>query len=229
MSFVQDADTLRSRLHATNVSAPVLVGLSACVLVIAALAVFWALDAFTGKGAVIEKATEQGSVERSDAEKDNVTDKDSAVVVVAHVSGAVVAPGVYRMDEGARVGEALEKAGGATAEANLDVVNLARVVVDGEHIVVPSAAESAQNPDDATGTAAGNTSLGSGTSQGLIDINTASASQLDSLPGIGTATAEKIIADRSINGPFRTKEDLKRVAGIGDKKYEALSDLIVAG
>ena len=135
-----------------------------------------------------------------------------------HVSGAVQEPGLYELPEGSRIAAAVEAAGGFSEDAATDGVNLARVLFDGEQIVVPTIEEAA----------AGSTSEGSSTtsSSSLVNINTASASELDTLPGIGPATAEKIIADREANGPFTTIEDLKRVSGIGDKKYENLADLI---
>ena len=136
------------------------------------------------------------------------------VTVFVHVGGAVAAPGLYELPEGARVADAVAAAGGLLPDGVQDGVNLARIVTDGEQIVVPSAA------DAAAGAPAGQATAGK------VNINTADAAQLDELPGVGPATAEKIVADREQNGPFATVEDIKRVSGIGDKKYEELADLI---
>ena len=152
---------------------------------------------------------------------------EAAPAVVVHVSGAVAAPGVYELEEGARVQDALEAAGGASADACPDALNLARVVADGEQVVVPTVEEAAaQEQAGAAGAAAG---ASGGAAGGKVNINTATAEQLDALPGVGPATAEKIIADREANGPFASPEDLKRVSGIGDKKYEELADLVSVG
>lgn len=136
---------------------------------------------------------------------------EEPATVFVHVSGAVVSPGLYELAEGSRVAAAIEAAGGFAEGASVDGVNLARVVADGEQIVVPDAvAENAASASPGT-EAAGASSL--------VNINTADADELDALPGVGPSTAEKIIADREANGPFQTPEDLKRVSGIGDKKY----------
>lgn len=134
----------------------------------------------------------------------------------------MASPGVYELAEGARVSDALEAAGGAVEGAAPDALNLARVINDGEQIIVPT--EEDQEQQAASGSAAGASGMG-----GKVNINTATAEQLDTLPGIGESTAQKIIADREANGPFASVEDLKRVSGIGDKKYADLADLITVG
>ena len=149
-----------------------------------------------------------------DAEAQQQVEAAEPTTVFVHVGGAVAAPGLYELPEGARVADAVAAAGGLLPDGVQDGVNLARIVADGEQIVVPSAAEAA------TGATTGQTS------PGKVNINTADVAQLDELPGVGPATAEKIVADREQNGPFATVEDIKRVSGIGDKKYEELADLI---
>ncbi|MFR8010112.1 MAG: helix-hairpin-helix domain-containing protein, partial [Gordonibacter urolithinfaciens] len=150
-----------------------------------------------------------------------------------HVGGAVAAPGVYDLAEGARVLNAVEAAGGFAEGAARDALNLARTVSDGEQVVVPSEADIAAQ--EAASAGVGGASAGAGASapagsaSGKVNINTASATQLDTLPGVGASTAEKIVADREANGPFKTVEDLKRVSGIGDKKFAALADAICVG
>ncbi len=141
--------------------------------------------------------------------------------VVVHVIGAVRRPGVYAAPAGSRVGDAIEAAGGALGNAALEAINLARVLVDGEQVYVPtsdeaSAAAAADHGFPPTGPAGGR----------RVNLNTATAEELDGLPGIGPATAQKIVDDRARNGPFASPEDLMRVPGIGPKKFDALKDLV---
>lgn len=143
-----------------------------------------------------------------------------ASVVVVHVVGAVARPGVYVLPTGSRVGAAVEAAGGLLDDAAPQGVNLARFVRDGEQLCVPTIGEAAA-PTAAAGA--------SGAPGGLVDINTADVALLDTLPGIGPATAERIVRDRAANGPFRTVDDLQRVTGIGPKKLEQLRDLVTVG
>lgn len=149
--------------------------------------------------------------------------------IFVHVSGEVGNPGLYEVEAGSRVAAAVQAAGGFTDEAHADSVNLARTLEDGEQIVVArkTGDGEAVGADSGWGAAAGGASSGSpGASPALVNINLASEPELMSLPGVGEATAAKIVADRQANGSFKTVDDLKRVSGIGDKKFEALSGLI---
>ena len=154
---------------------------------------------------------------------------DGPVLVVVHVAGAVMRPGVYSLSPGARVADALDAAGGARAGAATDAVNLARVVTDGEQIYVPTTEESARGLAGAVTGASAAGGQGKASSGGLVDINRASSDELESLPGVGPATAQKIVEDREKNGPFTSPEDLMRVPGIGPKKFESLKDLVTCG
>jgi competence protein ComEA len=129
--------------------------------------------------------------------------------VTVHVVGAVARPGVYALPAGARCADAVAAAGGLLGPADQSAVNLARVVADGEQIVVP-----------VVGEAPAGGALGAG------GLNTATVADLDTLPGVGPATAAKIVADREENGPFRTPEDLMRVPGIGAKRFDVLKGLV---
>ena len=146
---------------------------------------------------------------------------------VVHVAGAVVSGGVYRVDAGARVDEAIRLAGGPTPDADIDVVNLAAVVVDGSRIYVPRHGE----PIPPEIVPAGSSPTGSsaaGTTSGphIVDVNNATIDVLDELPGVGPATAAAIVAERERNGPFVGVDDLDRVPGIGPAKLDALRDLV---
>ncbi|PCN47226.1 competence protein ComEA [Curtobacterium sp. 'Ferrero'] len=160
--------------------------------------------------------------------------------VVVYVTGAVRRAGVLSLPVGSRVDAAIERAGGADRDADLGRLNLARVLVDGERVWVPRVGETAPpsvlGPD--TGTSAGASGTGSsgggasgtggdpGASAAVIDLNSADATALDSLPGIGPALAERIVAWRDEHGPFRAVEDLLEVSGIGDAKFAELRDRV---
>lgn len=221
MSFPERAESLRAKAHLSGVRLPVLVGITAIVVVVLILAGTRALNAAAG-GFSVERA-EDISSEDSVAEDASV----KTTLVFVHVGGAVVSPGVQQLAEGSRVQDAIAAAGGFAEGAARDALNLARVVVDGEQVVVPTAQElENQNQGSAVGAATGGGAIAG---DGKVNINRASTAELDALPGIGPATAEKIVADREANGPFATPEDLKRVAGIGDKKYAELADQISVG
>jgi competence protein ComEA len=138
---------------------------------------------------------------------------------------------VVRVRAGAHVVDAVAAAGGATPDADLVRLNLAAPVVDGMRIAVPRLGAPAPEIDPAAVTgstgATGAADPGTGQSSGApVNVNTATAEQLDALPGIGPATAAAIIADRAANGPFRSVDDLGRVRGIGDAKLEQLRGLV---
>jgi competence protein ComEA len=136
-----------------------------------------------------------------------------------HVAGAVVAPGVYEMREGDRLIDALTAAGGPSALADLDALNLARRVRDEEQVLVP-----AREPERASA------SLPLVLAPGArIDINTATAAQLDQLPGIGEAYSRRIIDSRAVDGPFASTEDLVSRRVLPRATYDRIRDLISVG
>lgn len=151
------------------------------------------------------------------------TGEAESASVVVHVAGAVNVPGVYELAMGARVDDALRAAGGARDAAAIDALNLARILVDGEQVYVATVDELAAGASGGGASAAGGASQATGTA---VNVNTATAADLDALPGIGPSTAQKIVDDRTANGPFATIEDLMRVSGIGAAKVESLRDLV---
>ncbi|GAA4765493.1 ComEA family DNA-binding protein [Microbacterium gilvum] len=135
-----------------------------------------------------------------------------------HVQGAVREPGLYVLDAGARVVDAVSAAGGFADDADESGVNLARPVADGEQLAVPVEGEApASGAPDAPGAPAG---------PGLVNLNTADAAALEELPRIGPAIAERIIAWRDENGPFTAVDDLLAVSGIGDAMLDTLRPLV---
>ena len=232
MSFVDDVDSLKTKLHVRDMPAPLRAGL----VVLCAIILFilfqglWQLGA--GDTHLIEAQAQSSWQEGSDSDEGLVSangdaaqeDTGSSVVLSVHVVGAVKNPGLYEVNEGSRVKEVIDAAGGLTGDAEEGSINLARVVTDGEQIVVASKNAPA-TAATTSGSSATSASSASGAS-GLVNINTADVAGLSSLSGIGEATAKKIIADREKNGPFKSTKDITRVSGIGDKKYEAIKDSI---
>jgi competence protein ComEA len=138
----------------------------------------------------------------------------AAAGVVVHVAGAVAAPGLYRLGGDARVADALDAAGGPAGDADLDALNLAAKVADGERVYVPRRGEAPPAAAVAGGTAA--------VAAGPVDLNTATAEQLEALPGVGPATVEAILSYRKEKGRFRSVDELLEVRGIGEAKLAAL-------
>jgi competence protein ComEA len=145
----------------------------------------------------------------------------SGAGIVVHVAGAVRDPGVYRLRAGARVDDAVGRAGGATSKADLSQVNLAAEVEDGRQVLVPervTAAEAAAAAPGTPGTPA--------TPAIPLNLNTATLEQLDELDGIGPATAQQILDFREAQGGFGSVEELAQVPGIGDKRLASLREQV---
>ena len=139
--------------------------------------------------------------------------------LVIDVAGAVRRPGLYRLAQGSRIADAVARAGGATGKAALDGVNLAAPLADGEQVVVP-----ARIPGAASSAA----SAAPGTpSSGPVSLSTATAEQLDALPGIGPVTAQKIVDYRTQHGAFHSVDELDAISGIGPAKLDQLRGLVV--
>lgn len=140
--------------------------------------------------------------------------------VLVHVAGAVKNPGVYELPTGDRVIDAIEAAGGVTEAADAEQLNFARPLVDGEQIYVP---EPGETPPAG---AFGGSAEGGGSSGSLVNLNTASATELETLPRIGPAMSQRIIDYRDQHGGFTSIDQLKDVAGIGDATFDGLKDLV---
>lgn len=167
--------------------------------------------------------TNELEVENSSNEVE-VEEEESKIKV--HISGAVKNEGVYELEGDARIIDAIEKAGGTLEIADMKNVNLASKIEDGMKIYIPKQGEEVTNNNQEVGEniALGNTSKEN--SKGKININKASKEELDTLPGIGESTAEKIINYRKEHKSFKSIEELKEVKGIGDAKFEEIKDLV---
>jgi competence protein ComEA len=143
-----------------------------------------------------------------------------AARVVVDVVGAVRRPGLYRLEQGTRIADAVARAGGATGKADLSMVNLAAPLADGEQVVVPKRG--------LAGAAAGAGAAGAGAAPttGPVHLSTATLDQLDSLPGIGPVTAQKILDYRTKHGAFTSVDELDAVPGIGPSRMDQLHDLV---
>ena len=209
-----DLDTLEkmhSKLSLADLGKPALIGIAVLVIMVAVLAGRNLIG--TATATEFELSSDASSIEETAS--DGGSHKTETLFV--HVSGCVANPGLYELEEGSRLASAIEAAGGFTEDAACDSVNLARRLEDGEMVVVlPMSAGSGANEEIPE----------VNTASSLININTATAEELEQLPGIGPSTAQKIVSDRMANGSFKSPDDLKRVTGIGDKKFETISALI---
>lgn len=171
-------------------------------------------------------------------------DEGNSDKIVIYVTGAVKCEGVYELDKNSRVADCIKLAGGVTEEADLKGINLAFLLEDGAMVCIPKKGETSSGIEDfndnwiydgsgelyiANGNSNGTGSSGNSknNSNKKVNINTASQSELESLPGVGSATALKIIEYRKQNGKFKCIEDIKKVKGIGDSKFSKIMSLIV--
>ena len=210
---------MAENLGLTPMRKPALVGVAIVLVLVAVLAAGRLIGTATASDFTI-------SAQNPDAPVEATASDLSPSVLFVHVSGEVNNPGLCQVQHDARVADAVQAAGGFTERSDADTVNLARPVQDGEHIHINAKVEGesvtstvSEEGGDSTGESAQSASK-------LVNINQASKQDLVALPGIGESTAQKIVADRQSNGPFESIEDLKRVSGIGDRKLEALRDLI---
>jgi competence protein ComEA len=157
-------------------------------------------------------------VETNSDEKDESNVDDKIMVMMADIKGAVVNPGVYEINEGGRVVDLIELAGGLAKDADPAAINFALYVQDEMAIYVPRIGENVN--------AALPVQVGEAAGNGTVNLNSAGSSELQTLPGIGPAKAEAIIEYRETNSPYKSIEDLKEISGIGDKTFEKLKDLI---
>ena len=163
-----------------------------------------------------EKSSDESMEEQEiKKEENNITDKK----ITVYVSGAVNKPGIVTLNEGDRLAKAVEKVGGTTKKADLNGINMAIKLQDEMHYIVPRIGEVVKDSASEV-VSEGNFNQAESSKTSQININTATIEELDKLPGVGEATANKIVNHRSENGEFKSIEEIKNVNGIGDKKFE---------
>ncbi len=209
-------DDLLRRASIKKVPPNVLKALAAIVVIVVIFSLIKWSPIANGSEFEISQSSEASSSDGDDTQESGQQNQ----YVVVHVSGAVAAPGVYSLPAGNRVNDAVQAAGGFSQDASTSCVNLARQIQDGEQIIISTQEQAEQSQSSAAGTA---TSIdASQGSNSKININTADATKLQELQGIGPSTAQAIIDYRTQNGNFKTIEDIKEVSGIGDGKYSKI-------
>lgn len=158
--------------------------------------------------------------------KENIEEK-----IVIYITGAEKNEGIYDMKKNSRIADSIEKAGGLTEEANIENINLAYILEDGMKIHIPKKNENINEIEDHTNAYLSKENTISESSKNInndekININTATQTELETLPGIGPSTALRIIEYRKENGKFNSIEDIKKISGIGDRKFSQIKDLI---
>ncbi|MCO5177071.1 MAG: ComEA family DNA-binding protein [Thermomicrobiales bacterium] len=153
-----------------------------------------------------------------------VHEAPDASIIRVYVGGEVAEPGIYTLDRGSRTADAIKSAGGASRDGDAEQLQLAAVLADGEQVIVPIARPT---PRPTSNTPA--TTNESAMSTGLIDINSATAAQLEELPEIGPKIAERVIEFRTTNGPFTSIDQLVAIRGISERIVEILRPLVTVG
>lgn len=164
----------------------------------------------------------------------NIQTLEKQKEILIHVSGCVKNNGIVKLKENSRINDAIEAAGGLTSDADLSNINLAYILEDGEKIYIPKKGEEIAEESYTSSVTSETSSIKSGSSSSTtsssktskININKATQTELETIPGIGPSTALKIINYREENGKFNSIEDIKNVSGIGDTKYEKMKDYI---
>ncbi len=242
MPFMDEINAVREKLPADRLPHPVLLGIVMFAVIATLLAVLGVASTARGDFVMGDSASSSLAAMQDDTNADGgssgslesssgslaQSEDGKAHERCVYVVGAVKQPGVYRLDGDARVADAVDAAGGFTRKADEAGINLARPVVDGEQITVPVKGEGAEGGSSSSAVAAYVESpVETGIMpDGRVNVNSATAEELQSLPGIGEATAAKIVASREAEGAFASPEDLTRVSGIGEKKLAAIIDLI---
>lgn len=205
------------------------------LVLLAAVVFFGSLGEESDNSINVEGSQVQADSGMENAETDGAEDAEASMgPVYVDIGGCVKKPGVYQVVEGTRLFEVIKAAGGLTPEADMSQINQAETVTDGQKVVIPAIGETAADGQDEGSSQIGSTGGGTGdlgnsggiTADGKVNINKADSTQLQELPGVGPATAEKILDYREANGAFQSPEEIKNVSGIGDKTYEKMKDKI---
>lgn len=199
----------------------------AITLFVIIIAIFYYIYSQNQKEILFEESKQENEVQEKTEEKENKK-------IIVHVSGAVKNEGIVELEEGARVANAIEKAGGVRDDAYTKDINYALKLEDGMKIYVPTIEESKQEKEEVNINSessnyiisSNNTKTNENSNGQKVNINNADESELDELPGVGPSTAQKIIQYRKENGEFKSIDELKNVSGIGEAKFQKIKDLI---
>lgn len=224
MAFQDYAHSTQSRLHLGQIKPQLIIGIALITLgLIGTLIYGLSQSGVIGEFGITEaEAVESPEIEDSNEGAEHIT----IATIQVHVTGCVVSPDVYTLNEGSRVSDAVQAAGGLTAEASETSMNLARLIEDGEQILIPSIQEAVQAREPSQQVNAAQTAESSSTTSAKVNINSADITQLQTLSGIGASKAQKIVAYREQHGPFKSIDDLANVSGIGEKTLESLRESI---
>ena len=199
----------------------------AITLFVIIIAIFYYIYSQNQKEIFFEESKQENEVQEKTEETENKK-------IIVHVSGAVKNEGIVELEEGARVANAIEKAGGVRDDAYTKDINYALKLEDGMKIYVPRIEESKQEKEEVNINSessnyiisSNNTKTNENSNGQKVNINNADESELDELPGVGPSTAQKIIQYRKENGEFKSIDELKNVSGIGEEKIKKIKDLI---
>lgn len=172
-------------------------------------------------------------------EKNDDSTNDTENKIFVHIAGEVQNPGIFEVGENSRIADLITLAGGLTSKGSIEDINLAYKVEDGQKIYIPSIEETKKAKEEADGQVEteyitsssgakieGPSGANDTSTESIVNINTATQTELETLPGIGPSTAQKILDYRKENGKFKNIEDIKNVSGIGDAKFNAIKDII---
>lgn len=199
----------------------------AITLFVIIIAIFYYIYSQNQKEIFFEESKQENEVQEKTEETENKK-------IIVHVSGAVKNEGIVELEEGARVANAIEKAGGVRDDAYTKDINYALKLEDGMKIYVPTIEEAKQEKEEVNINSessnyiisSNNTKTNENSNGQKVNINNADESKLDELPGVGPSTAQKIIQYRKENGEFKSIDELKNVSGIGEAKFQKIKDLI---
>ena len=203
------------------------------LLVIAAVLFFWIYgNVQDGESIRVEDAGAAADAQQTEDMQDggsagaDAAEQTPQGDIYVDICGEVVRPGVYQIASGTRLFEVIAQAGGLTAEADINVINQAEAVYDGQKIRILSYAETSQGVQTASDPSGGQGGSQGSSSDGKVNINRADAAALQTIPGIGPSKAERIIDYRNTVGPFQSIEDIKNVSGIGNKTFESIREYL---
>ena len=199
----------------------------AITLFVIIIAIFYYIYSQNQKEIFFEKSKQEKEIQEK-------TEETETKKIIVHVSGAVKNEGIVELEEGARVANAIEKAGGVRDDAYTKDINYALKLEDGMKIYVPTIEETKQEKEEVNINSessnyiisSNNTKTNENSNGQKVNINNADESELDELPGVGPSTAQKIIQYRKENGEFKSIDELKNVSGIGEAKFQKIKDLI---